>query len=145
MEWMAYKLYFPFIKLIYKPNYEPISMERLCHSHPGSLAKEAWGFLTKRNISLFYGYEVHDLKHVVLDIDMTIKGEILMEYFELGNGNKSIVAWIVVLFGTIIMPENINEYIRSYKRGKKAVSFKTIKLENMLDLPLTEIQKQLGI
>jgi len=143
MEWMAYKLYFPFIRLVYKPQYEAIQMQDLLLCPQGSLGNEAYHFLKQRNISLFHGYEVHDLKHVLLNIEMTIKGEIELEYFELGNGNRSIVVWVVILGGTLVMPEKIRDYIKAYRKGKQSKSLDDLYLGNNLHTPLHSLRKYL--
>jgi ubiquinone biosynthesis protein Coq4 len=145
MEWMAYKLYFPFIRLVYKPQYDAIQMQDLLLCPQGSLGNEAYHFLKQRNISLFHGYEVHDLKHVLLNIEMTIKGEIELEYFELGNGNRSIVVWVVILGGTLVMPEKFKEYRKSYLRGKASKKLENLKLEEQLQTPIEELRESMGV
>jgi ubiquinone biosynthesis protein Coq4 len=143
MEWTAYKFYFPFIRKVYKPQYAPVLMSELKVCPVGSLGNEAFHFLTQRNIELFHGYEVHDLKHVLLNIEMTIKGEIELEYFELGNGNRSIVVWIVILGGTLVMPEKFKEYRKSYLRGKACKKLENLKLEEKLQTPIEELRENL--
>jgi hypothetical protein len=144
MEWTAYKFYFPFIRKVYKPKYAPVLMSDLKDCPAGSLGNEAFHFLTKRNIKLFHGYEAHDLKHVLLNIEMTIKGEIELEYFELGNGNRSIVVWIVILGGTLIMPEKIKNYINAYINGKQSKKLDDLFLEKNLHTPLQTLRTELN-
>jgi ubiquinone biosynthesis protein Coq4 len=144
MEWTAYKFYFPFIRKVYKPQYAPVLMSDLKVCPVGSLGNEAFHFLTQRNIELFHGYEVHDLKHVLLNIEMTIKGEIELEYFELGNGNRSIVVWIVILGGTLIMPEKIKDYFKAYRMGKQSKKLDDLFLEKNLHTPLQTLRTELN-
>ncbi len=144
MEWMAYQFYFPFIKLVYKPKYDPIKLEDLFNCPFNSLGYESFMFLKKRNIELFHGYEVHDLKHVLLNIDMTIKGEIMLEYFELGNGNKSLVVWIVILGGTLIMPEYFKTYFKYYKLGKNTKKLQELELQTLINEPINQLRQSIN-
>lgn len=145
LEWAANKFYFPFIRKVYKPNYAAVQMLDLLHCPTGSLGNEAYYFLRKRNIALFHGYEVHDLKHVLLNIEMNIQGEIELEYFELGNGNRSVIVWLVVFGGTLIMPEKFKEFRKSYLRGKASKKLENLKLEEQLHTPIKELRENLII
>jgi len=142
---MASHIYFPLIKAIYKPAYSPISSEVLEHCPADSLGAHTYLFLKQRQIEFFHGYEVHDLKHVVLNFDTDTRGEIMMQYFELGNGNSSLVVWIVLVFGTLLMPEYLRLYRQAYHQGQQCQKIDSLQLENELQSSLLAIRKKLNL
>jgi hypothetical protein len=145
IEFMAHRVYFPLIRWIYKPAYSPISSKILKACPQDSLGFHASLFLEKNGIEFFQGYEVHDLKHVLLNFDTDVRGEIMMQYFELGNGNKSLVVWIVIIFGLLLVPEGLKTYRQAYYSGKKASPISSVQLEKELMSPLQQLRKTLQI
>ncbi|MEZ4805174.1 MAG: Coq4 family protein [Bacteroidia bacterium] len=136
-------LLFNVIKYFYKPSYQRIKLSDLATCPSGSLGKATLSFLEINQFELFHGYEVHDLKHVLLNYQTDLFGEIEMQFFELGNGNKSISVLMVVIAVLVLCPDGILRYISSYKRGKSSRPLIKIKLENCLHMNLSELQSQL--
>jgi hypothetical protein len=145
IEFMANRVYFPLIRCIYQPGFSPISSNMLRTCPQDSLGHHALVFLEKNGIEFFQGYEVHDLKHVLLNFDTDVSGEIRMQYFELGNGNKSLVVWIVIIFGLLLVPEGFKTYLQAYKTGKKARPISSLQLEKELMSPLQQLRTTLQI
>jgi hypothetical protein len=145
IEFMAQRIYFPLIRRIYQPAYSPISSKALGLCPKDSLGQHALLFLEKNGIEFFEGYEVHDLKHVLLNFDTDVRGEIMMQYFELGNGNKSLVVWIVIVFGLLLVPEGFKTYIKAYQAGQKAQPINSLQLEKELVTPLQQLRETLQI
>jgi ubiquinone biosynthesis protein Coq4 len=145
IEFMAHKVYFPLIKLVYQPEYSAIGNEVLAHCPQNSLGFYALQFLRDRQIDFFKGYEVHDLKHVLLGFDTDVRGEIMMQYFELGNGNRSLVVWIVIIFGTLLVPEYIKIYFQAYKKGRQSKSLNSVFLEHELNTSLALLRQRLHL
>lgn len=142
VNYLAEKLYFPFIKRVYKPD---TVCPDLQYFPKGSLGCATFEFITSRGLKLMPGYELHDIKHCVLDIETNLKGEILMQYFEWGNGNRSITVMVVIVLGPFIMPEAFKTFYAAYKRGKAAHNLESYNLMQNLHLPLQDIKKNLNI
>ncbi len=142
---LAEGIYFPMIRLIYKTTYQPITATYLSNCPENSLGATTLEFLNTRKLQLIKGYELHDIKHALLEIETDVRGEILMQYFEFGNGNKSPTVWVVLVFGPLLTPEYIFDFYRSYKRGKQAKSLSDIHLENQLSQPVLQLRKNLNI
>lgn len=136
-------IYFPLVKMKYKPNYERIEMRDLQNYPNDTVGYSVFKFLTKRNLKLFYGYELHDIKHAVLGFETNIEGEIAMQFFEYGNGNHSFSVSIVVYLGWLIMPERIPVFIKAYQYGKSCTNIHSLNLIDQLHTPLLKLHKQL--
>jgi len=145
IEFLAKNLFFHLIPLFYKPKYKAISMMELSQCNHNSLGYNTYLLLEKQGLSIFEGYEVHDLKHCLLNISMDVKGEICMQYFELGNGNFSFSVLMVVTFGTLICPEYYKEYKRHYTKGKQSHELNGIELNQHLKSNLTQLRLDLNI
>ncbi len=137
-------LFFPLVKLAYKPDYQRLDMNRLQNCPENSLGKSAYQFLTARGLSIFEGYELHDIKHALLGYETNLEGEISLQFFEFGNGNKSLPVVIVLICGIFIKPESIHHFIKAYKRGRHSFPLSELQLLSNLETQLTEIHKQLS-
>ena len=71
-----------------------------------------------------------------------MKGEISMQYFEFGNGNRSVPVITVMLFGTLFMPEEYKEYLHQYRRGKGAKKLSQIDLKEFATVSIHQLEKQ---
>lgn len=145
IEFLAKNLFFYLIPLFYKPKYKAISMMDLSQCHPETLGYNTYQLLEKQGLSIFEGYEEHDLKHCLLGIGMDVKGEVNMQYFELGNGNYSFSVLMVVIFGTLICPEHFNEFKKCYEKGKQSNKLNSIELNLNIKSNLTQLRQQLNI
>lgn len=145
VNWLAEHLYFPMIRMIYKTSYQRITADYLNACPENSLGAATLQFLNHRNLHLIKGYELHDIKHTLLNIETDVKGEIQMQYFEFGNGNKSATVLVVLIFGPLLVPESIRDFYRSYKRGKQAKSLSDMHLENQLMQPIYQLRTTLNI
>lgn len=145
INFIAKHIFFKILAIVYKPKYARITMEDLAGLSKESLGYHTYQLLNERNLTIFNGYEVHDFKHALYGIDMSVKGEILMQYFELGNGNKSFSVLCVVVFGTLVFPEFIPSYIKYFKKGKDAIVLKHISIENYINQPIQNLKQQFKI
>src|SRR5688572_30678993 len=71
----------------------------------GTLGNDIARCLEKNGLRLVPKYESHDLKHVLLDFEMTPVDEIRMQAFMLGNGNYSIPSFAIFIFGAFFLPD----------------------------------------
>lgn len=136
-------LFFPLIKLIYKPDYQRLDMMTLEKCPEDSLGQCVCQFLKERNLIVFDGYELHDIKHALLDYETNLEGEISLQFFEYGNGNKSLPVAIVLICGIIIKPESLYQFIKAYKRGRHSCPLNELQLLSNLETQLSVVHKQL--
>lgn len=111
---LTLNVYFPFCKAVYAGQGAPLGFSELKAFPKGSLGYCAAEFL---------------IAFALLGIPANMKGEICMQYFEFGNGNRSIPVITVMTFGTLFMPEEWREYQYQYRRGKAAVNLSKIDLK----------------
>jgi hypothetical protein len=86
----------------------------------GTLGKDIGNCLERNSLRLVPNYESHDLKHVLLDFQMTPVDEIRMQAFMLGNGNYSIPSFAIFLFGALLLPDLWTTFYKDFKNGRKA-------------------------
>ena len=90
--------------------------------------KESFGyhlglFLKKNNFELIPKIERHDCYHVLTGYGTQVEDEIALQYLCYGNGKRSLYLFGVVLLGTILLPEYMPYYLKSYRIGKSANAF----------------------
>ncbi len=95
----------------------------------GTLGKDIANCLERNNLRLVPNYESHDLKHVLLDFEMTPVDEIRMQAFMLGNGNYSIPSFAIFIFGALLLPDLWVTFYKDYKNGLNAKPIKTWTIE----------------
>jgi hypothetical protein len=139
-KFLTLEVYFPFCKAVYAGKGETISFNDLVNMPTGSLGNETALFLDQHALTPMAGYEAHDMKHTLLGYPATMMGEICMQYFEYGNGNRSLPVMTVMLFGTLFMPEKFQEYRRQYFRGRQAHRLSRIDLKRYATQPLNTLQ-----
>ena len=88
----------------------------------GTLGKEIANCLDHHHLNLVPKYESHDLKHVLLNYDMTAEGEIRLQAFMLGNGNYSIPSFAIFIFGALLLPDLWKTFYRDFKKGRQSKS-----------------------
>lgn len=97
-------------------------------------------------------YIVHDLWHTLLGYDISPIGEIKVQAFSLGQ-IKSGVALMIISAGMIHLletnPEKAIEAFEAaaeaYERGKNSDFLLAYKLEEMLEMPIDEVRKKVGL
>lgn len=97
-------------------------------------------------------YVCHDLWHTLLGYDTTPVGEIEVQAFSLGQ-IKSGMALMIMSAGFIHLLENdphlgiqaFEAATKAYERGKQSDFLLAHKLEDMLELPIDEVRKIVGL
>ena len=120
---LTHKIALPLLKLLRRPNVFIGSKEQLRLFPEGSLGKDLYLFLEKRNLPLLKHYARHDLKHVLLNYDTTDEGEACLQSFMLGNGRISFPVVATVIYGFITMPEHWKKMRLAFKQGRGCNSF----------------------
>ena len=109
----------------------------------GTLGKEIAECLDKHNLTLIPKYESHDLKHVLLNYQMTAEDEIRMQAFMVGNGNYSIPSFAILIFGAILLPDLWRTFYSDFKKGKKSIGISEWSIEKYATRNLTELRAEL--
>lgn len=102
-------------------------------------------FLLKYNFNIQQSLEEHDAYHVIIDIGISVKEEIDMQFYLLGNGKRSPFVFIVITTGLLFYPFEIKSFIKCYQRGKQAHAFHYLDFYKMLCVPLKTIQSTFNI
>jgi len=116
-----------------------IDKSKLLDYPEGSLGLGLGNFLYKNHFDIQPKLEDHDIIHVLTDTGISVREEIGMQYYLLGNGKKSLYLFLVILSGTLFYPKHIRYFIQQYKRGRQAHSFYYLNFSNMLFIPIETI------
>jgi hypothetical protein len=109
----------------------------------GTLGKEIAKCLDNHNLTLVPKYESHDLKHVLLNYQMTAEDEIRMQAFMVGNGNYSIPSFAILIFGAILLPDLWLTFYSDLKKGKNSIGISEWTIEKYATRNLTELRAEL--
>lgn len=102
-------------------------------------------FLLKYNFNIQASLEEHDVYHVITNTGITVKDEIDMQFYLLGNGKKSPFVFIVIGTGILFYPFEYQSFYKNFKRGREAHQFYDLDFFKMLSVPLSTIQQTFNI
>lgn len=102
-------------------------------------------FLHKNNFDIQPKLEDHDIIHVLTKTGISVREEIGMQYYLLGNGKKSLYLYLVILAGTLFYLSHLTYFIKEYNKGKRAFAFHSLDFSKMLLIPISTIQKTFNI
>lgn len=106
-----------------------------------SIGGELHRFLECHQIELYPKLERHDIYHILTNYTLSSADEIRMQYFLFGNGKRSIYQLATMLAGTLILPEYLSSYIKSFRRGKSALPFYKWDFQHLLAENFAATQK----
>lgn len=109
----------------------------------GTVGREVAEMLDEKGYRLIPKFENHDLKHIVLDYQMTMHDEIIMQAYLVGNGNRSLPCLIFLSLG-IFYPTIWNKLSTAYQQGKQINSIHFLTLDLCMNQSLAEIKKEYG-
>ncbi|MGV6862705.1 MAG: hypothetical protein ACWA41_13115 [Putridiphycobacter sp.] len=102
--------------------------------------------LRQQNLSFKPKLIRHDLKHILLNYEMKMQGELEIHAFLLGNGSYNLMGIVYFIICTLILPETIRTSRLAFQRGKTYPCLKSIDILTYLDKDLSfaksEILKQ---
>ena len=116
-------------------------VEELRKLPQGTIGKEIANCLDENTLNLITNFESHDLKHVLLDFEMTPIDEIRMQAFMLGNGNYTFPCFAILSFGIILLPNYWRELFRDFKRGKNTKPISEWNIEHYAEMKLLECRE----
>lgn len=140
---LTHKVALPLLKIVRKPNQLSYKKEELKNLPDGSLGKDLYLFLERRNLPLLRHYARHDLKHVLLGYDTTDEGEACLQNFMLGNGRVSFPVLATVLYSFATMPEYWKKMRAAYRLGKKCSPVHRWPWNELLTQPTISLRKKI--
>lgn len=120
-------------------------LEDLQKLNEGSWGKALHKFLSRNDFTMLPKLEKHDAYHVLLKMGTEVKDEIGMQYLLIGNGKRTPYLFATIFVGTILVPDYFPYYKSLYKKGKCLPKLYDLKVENMLNLSLRKLQRDLAI
>ncbi|THF51859.1 hypothetical protein E6C50_08895 [Flavobacterium supellecticarium] len=150
---MKYKLFELFYRLS-KVSYQhflkknapwSVTKEELLTYPEKTLGNDLGIFLTVNHFTMEPKLEDHDVMHILTGIGTSVKEEIAMQCYLLGNGKRSAYLFMVVLIGTLFYPFEISFFHSYYKRGRRALAFYYLDYSKLLLQPTENIRKTFKI
>lgn len=117
-----------------------ISKQQLLMFPNGSLGQKLGVFLKENNFEIMPKLERHDCYHLLTGYDTNVEDEIALQYLCFGNGKRSLYLFGVIVLGTIMLPDYMRYYIKSYKIGKQANMFYQFEYKKLLQTNLKDIK-----
>lgn len=99
--------------------------------------------LVSNKLDLIPVFENHDLKHIILDYDMTPVDEIKLQAFMFGNGNHSLPCITILLFGMLLLPDEWSNLYCEFQKGKNSIPISHWKLDELAKENFITIKSQI--
>ena len=87
----------------------------------------------------------HDMKHIILGYDMTIKNELNIVAFLIGNKSANKVSIFYLIVCLMFVPDYLPKLRKHYNRGKTAKRLKNYDLSIFVTQDLQETRNHLNI
>lgn len=108
-----------------------VQLQELENLSDETVGKAIANSLKEHGYALIPGFESHDMKHVLLDYPMTPLGEVRLQAFMIGNGNRSLTSLAIFLFGFAFLPNAWEQYLHDFQCGLEAVPIKSWSIEQL--------------
>jgi len=131
------------LQLIHGKDYLTSKLSHLRTLQLGTVGREVAEILDSKQYRLIPKFENHDLKHIVLEYEMTMKDEIRMQAYLIGNGNFTFPCLIFFSLG-IFHPTIWKDLFNEYHKGKTSKSIHFLTLDNCMELQLIDIKNEYG-
>ncbi|TDW49080.1 hypothetical protein EV144_103606 [Flavobacterium sp. 270] len=131
------------LELIYGKNYLAPKHNYLRTLQQGTVGREVAKMLDSKQYRLIPKFENHDLKHIVLEYEMTMKDEIRMQAYLIGNGNLTLPCLLFFSLG-IFYPTIWKDLFKEYQNGKFTKSIHFLTLNDCMELQLKDIKIKYG-
>jgi ubiquinone biosynthesis protein Coq4 len=133
-------------EFLFKNNKEwHIKKEEFLLFPKNSIGYQLGQFLKTNNLEVQPNLEEHDVYHTLTNIGITVKNEIELQYFLLGNGKKSPFVFIVIITGFLFYPTDYKHFKTFYTKGKKAHQLYHLQFKNLLSISLAEFKSTYNI
>jgi len=97
-------------------------------------------FLDHNNFELIPKVERHDAYHTLTGYGTKVEDEIALQYLSYGNGKRSPYMYGAIILGTLLLPDYLSYYIKSYKTGKQANAFHHLDFSKLLYTPIYNLR-----
>ncbi|UTN03648.1 hypothetical protein L0669_20255 [Flavobacterium bizetiae] len=131
------------LELIHGKDYLAPKLNHLRTLQLGTVGREVAEMLDNKKYRLIPKFENHDLKHIILDYEMTMKDEIRMQAYLIGNGNLTFPCLIFFSLG-VFYPVIWKDLLKEYQTGKASKSIHFLTLDNCRELQLKDIKSEYG-
>ncbi|MDI1255249.1 MAG: hypothetical protein PSV16_04030 [Flavobacterium sp.] len=131
------------LEIIYGKSTLDSKLVKLRSLKKGSVGRKVAEMLDEKGYRLIPKFENHDLKHIVLEYEMTMKDEIKMQAYLVGNGNLTLPC-LIFLSLAIFYPIIWKDLFKEYKNGKDANSIHYLTLDNCMRKSLKQIKLEYG-
>lgn len=131
------------LELIHGKDYLAPKLNHLRTLKLGTVGREVADMLDSKKYRLIPKFENHDLKHIVLEYEMTMEDEIKMQAYLIGNGNFTFPCLIFFSLG-IFYPTIWKDLLNEYQTGKASKSIHFLTLDNCMELQLIDIKNEYG-
>lgn len=111
----------------------------------GSLGRTYYNYLKSEKIKYRPNLIRHDLKHILLNYKMTMKDELRLHAFLLGNRSYNPLAVAHFLTCCLFVPKFIGRLRIDFNRGKEALRLKHIDLQRFVHLDLSVCRNKFNI
>lgn len=140
---LTHNMALPMLRFIRRPQVFPYTAKELGEFPDGTLGSDLIHFLESRNLKLLTHYAKHDMKHILLQYDTTVEGEVCLQCFMLGNGHLSFPVAATVLYGFVTMPGYWKKFRMAYRRGKKSIPIKNWPWFSILQKPTESLIRKI--
>jgi|GEM_PF-2015452 len=110
-----------------------------------SLGYSLYTYLSENNLTFKPNLIRHDMKHILLNYEMKMEDELKLNAFLIGNKSNNLVGYIYLITCLFFIPEMITKLKIDYRKGKVATRLKSIDLQNLAEVNLTELRNTLNI
>ena len=117
------------------------NLESLKRFPKHSLGNDLACFLERKGLDLMPQLEEHDVMHILLNYDTTVKDEARMQFFLLGNGKRSLYTLATALVALFLVPEGIGAFWRAFRRGRRCRNISQWKFEYLLAEPTSTLRR----
>lgn len=131
------------LELIHGKDYLVPKLNHLRTLQLGTVGREVAEMLDNKKYRLIPKFENHDLKHIILDYEMTMKDEIRMQAYLIGNGNLTFPCLIFFSLG-VFYPVIWKDLLKEYQTGKTSKSIHFLTLDNCMELQLKDVKSEYG-
>lgn len=131
------------LELIHGKDYLAPKLNHLRTLQLGTVGREVAEMLDNKKYRLIPKFENHDLKHIILDYEMTMKDEIKMQAYLIGNGNLTFPCLIFFSLG-VFYPIIWKDLLKEYQIGKVSKSIHFLTLDNCMELQLKDVKSEYG-
>lgn len=106
----------------------------------GSLGQQVGHFLSSNQLQLIPGFENHDVFHVLLEYGLSAPEEVELQWCLLGNGKRSIYAFLAAFTGAALFPEYWDRHRQAFRKGRQLRTFHHWYYEYLLRENLADLQ-----